>query len=317
MNSIFTLVTIIIPTYNRAKLIGETLDSVLAQTYTNWECIVVDDGSSDATEERVMHYVNKDSRFQFLIRPDSRKKGSAASRNIGFEASKGDFIQWLDSDDLLLPNAIETYLKHFTTGYDTVIGKVTQTDLLTGIKLKTNGFNYSHLIEDYFGGKITFYVCGPMWRRTFLEKQIALFDEELSILIDWDFNLSMLYAKPNIYFLEKSLIFYRQHNFSLKTNIKRLHPEKLEAAFKIRYKHFDILIENSLARKEVIITHIRDLHLQIVRYSIQEMSPNIGKHHFKKVLEHDLKLFNFVHFIRVFIGYYSFLLFGKGYRFLK
>ncbi len=58
------LVSIIIPTYNRAHLIHETLDSVLAQTYTNWECIVVDDGSSDNTEEVLESYINKDFRFQ-------------------------------------------------------------------------------------------------------------------------------------------------------------------------------------------------------------------------------------------------------------
>ena len=62
------LVSIIIPTYNRAHLISETLDSVLAQTYTNWECIVVNDGSPDDTEKVAKRWVEKDSRFKYLVK---------------------------------------------------------------------------------------------------------------------------------------------------------------------------------------------------------------------------------------------------------
>ena len=72
------LVSIIIPTYNRAHVIGETLDSVLLQTYCNWECIVVDDGSSDNTSEILDNYCKKDTRFQYYIRPTNRKKGAGS-----------------------------------------------------------------------------------------------------------------------------------------------------------------------------------------------------------------------------------------------
>ena len=70
------LVSIIIPTYNRAHLIGETLDSVLAQTYQNWECIIVDDGSSDNTDDVVNDYVKKDPRFKYYYRPDEHLPAS-------------------------------------------------------------------------------------------------------------------------------------------------------------------------------------------------------------------------------------------------
>ena len=95
------LVSIIIPTYNRAHLIWETLNSVLAQTYTNWECIVVDDGSTDATDEVLATYVEKDSRFQYHHRPKDRPKGANACRNYGFELSEGEYVNWFDSDDLM------------------------------------------------------------------------------------------------------------------------------------------------------------------------------------------------------------------------
>jgi glycosyltransferase involved in cell wall biosynthesis len=101
------LVSIIIPTYNRAHLIGETLDSVVAQTYENWECIVVDDGSTDSTEEVVAEYANRDSRFQYHRRPSDRGKGANSCRNYGFKKCKGEYVNWLDSDDIIDSNKIE------------------------------------------------------------------------------------------------------------------------------------------------------------------------------------------------------------------
>ncbi|RKE97988.1 glycosyltransferase family 2 protein [Ichthyenterobacterium magnum] len=102
------LVSIVIPTYNRAHTIGQTLDSVLAQTYQNWECLVVDDGSTDATANLLDLYCKKDSRFQYYKRPAQRPKGANACRNYGFELSRGSYIVFLDSDDLLAKNCIET-----------------------------------------------------------------------------------------------------------------------------------------------------------------------------------------------------------------
>lgn len=100
-------VSIIIPTYNRYNLIGATLHSILNQTYTNWECIVVDDGSSDYTEELMEFYGKLDSRIQYRSRSKSHRKGANACRNYGFEISKGDFIQFFDSDDIMVPCFLE------------------------------------------------------------------------------------------------------------------------------------------------------------------------------------------------------------------
>ncbi len=110
------LVSIIIPTYNRAHLIGETLDSVLAQTYQNWECIVVDDGSTDNTDELILNYIAKDNRFKYCHRPADKPKGANACRNYGLELAKGEYINWFDSDDLMRPNfmirKLEVLKKH-------------------------------------------------------------------------------------------------------------------------------------------------------------------------------------------------------------
>ncbi len=76
----------------------------MAQTYQNWECIVVDDGSTDRTKTVVQGYVKKDTRFILVDRPETHQPGGNGARNYGFEISKGDYIQWFDSDDLMQPD---------------------------------------------------------------------------------------------------------------------------------------------------------------------------------------------------------------------
>lgn len=104
------LVSIIIPTYNRSSYIGETLDCILSQTYTNWECIIVDDNSKDYTRDLVEFYREKDPRFFFIERPSNYWPGANSCRNIGLLNSNGKYIQWLDSDDLITPEKIHNQI---------------------------------------------------------------------------------------------------------------------------------------------------------------------------------------------------------------
>ena len=108
------LISIIIPTYNRRDLISDTLDSILVQTYKNWECIIVDDGSTDNSSAVINSYVKKDSRFQYHKRPIDKAKGGNACRNYGFELSKGEFVNWFDDDDIMLKDFLKTKIETFT-----------------------------------------------------------------------------------------------------------------------------------------------------------------------------------------------------------
>lgn len=100
-------VSVIIPTYNRAQYISETIESVLAQTYSNLEIIVIDDGSIDNTKEVISKYISK---IKYVRQPNSER---GAARNHGLRLAKGEFIAFLDSDDLWLPDKIEKDLKFF------------------------------------------------------------------------------------------------------------------------------------------------------------------------------------------------------------
>ena len=106
-------VSIIIPTFNSSKYLKATLDSVLSQTYANWECILVDDGSIDLTETISVNYQEKDNRFQLYKRPVDLPKGPSSARNYGVSKAKGDYLIFLDADDLLATTCLENRVAQF------------------------------------------------------------------------------------------------------------------------------------------------------------------------------------------------------------
>lgn len=104
------LVTVITPCHNAGDTIAQTIDSVLAQTYPNWEMIVVDDGSTDNSAEIIQDYALRDSRIKYF--KTKKASGSPAlPRNIGLDNAKGDYIAFLDADDLWLPEKLYKQLR--------------------------------------------------------------------------------------------------------------------------------------------------------------------------------------------------------------
>lgn len=103
------LISIITPMYNAQKYVGQTIESVLAQTYPNWEMLIVNDGSNDACSEVVKKYAEKDSRIKLINQSNG---GSASARNNALKSAQGRYICFLDADDLLLPTFFEKQL-HF------------------------------------------------------------------------------------------------------------------------------------------------------------------------------------------------------------
>ena len=95
------LVSIIIPAYNARRLIGESIDSVLNQTYSNCEILVIDDGSTDGTRAFLQHRYGDQIRYIY-----QKNQGRGAARNYGLRLARGKYIQFLDADDLILPDKI-------------------------------------------------------------------------------------------------------------------------------------------------------------------------------------------------------------------
>ena len=106
------LVSIIMPSYNTGRFISETIESVLAQTYSNWELIIVDDCSKDNTDEVVAKYT--DPRIRYL--KNEKNSGAAVSRNRALREAKGRWIAFLDSDDLWMPQKLEKQIAFMEAG---------------------------------------------------------------------------------------------------------------------------------------------------------------------------------------------------------
>lgn len=104
------LVSIIVPVYNVEKFIGETMDSVAAQTYPHWELLLVEDGSSDRTAEIIQDYIRekKENRIRLIAQPENM--GAARARNRGLQEARGRYIAYLDADDLWAPEKLEREL---------------------------------------------------------------------------------------------------------------------------------------------------------------------------------------------------------------
>jgi glycosyltransferase involved in cell wall biosynthesis len=183
------LVSIIIPTYNRAHLIGETLDSILAQTYQNWECIIVDDGSSDTTDEVTGEYTKKDTRFKYYHRPEEHLPGGNGARNYGFKMSQGEYIQWFDSDDLMVENKLELAVNAiYGSDIDVVFRSFSVLDNSGKIKLvKSSCFdNDINLFKSLVQKKIKIHTSSPLWKKKFLLPKV-LFNEKIKKGQELDF----------------------------------------------------------------------------------------------------------------------------------
>ncbi|MBP92713.1 MAG: hypothetical protein CMC55_01200 [Flavobacteriaceae bacterium] len=205
------LVSIIIPTYNRAHLLGETLDSVLAQTYPNWECLVVDDGSTDGTAELLNHYIAKDSRFHYHKRPDSHLAGGNGARNYGFELSSGDYIQWFDSDDLMLPTKLELKLDAILEhDVDFVVCENAEIFSRHPYKVKKRWLiqTEGNVLLNHLKGRVAFTTAGPLFRKSFL-KDKPLFDERVLISQEWEFFSRLLTVNPKMFYVKHVLYHFK------------------------------------------------------------------------------------------------------------
>jgi glycosyltransferase involved in cell wall biosynthesis len=206
----FPKVSIIMPTYNRAALIMETVNSVLAQTYSNWELIIVDDGSDDNTEEIVS---NIDKRILYFKIPRSGIGGK--TKNLGMEKTSGELIAFIDSDDLWATQKIEKQveaLKEYPNAGFCLTGGLNFRNNLEPVDhfyKKTEGLKYDNLFIDCFRSEVTAFTQTLMVRKSCV-LQIGKFKEEKSFS-DVEFIYDLAYHFKGL-ILYESLVYRRLHN---------------------------------------------------------------------------------------------------------
>lgn len=212
------VVSIIVPTYQRAHILGRAYQSVANQTFQNWELLIVDDGSTDGTEGIVNHWNRKDSRIRFLKRPESRPKGPSACRNIGIENAQGTYVAFLDSDDEWLPQRLEA-----AVGF---IEKSGVKAIYSGALVQGKKANYMRASRSLKNGESVFdFILNP---ETFaqtstlvLHKDIASqvsFLETMTHHEDYDFFIKVSRLTEWTYFENYDVVVHWEDNSKRKVN---------------------------------------------------------------------------------------------------
>lgn len=221
------LVSVVIPTCNRARLLVGALQSVIAQTYSDLEIIVVDDASSDDTAEVVQRL--GDGRIRYL-RHDIRRGGSAA-RNTGIRAAKGAYIAFLDDDDEWLANKVETQLNAIGDA-DAVLCTAT----MNGRRCGPRGSRRRIASEDLRRGRYTGGGTGILLARSDVLRA-TLFDENLPRCQDWDLFIRLVQRYTVAYVDEPLLRYNEGAHARISNEIVGMSAVELEKRLKILEKH--------------------------------------------------------------------------------
>ncbi|ALJ04594.1 hypothetical protein APS56_05325 [Pseudalgibacter alginicilyticus] len=226
------LISVIIPCYNQSEFLEETLLSVYNQTYNNWECIIVNDGSTDDSETIAENWVLKDNRFSYFYKSNS---GVSNTRNYALDRVKGNYIQFLDADDVINNKKLEIsvgLLDNSSAKNEKIVisnfrmFSENQSKSTKPYCVLTNDlFTYDNLLYKW---NETFSIpihCGFFKASLFEEIR---FPENLTAQEDWIVWIALFKNGSKAIFIDKPLALYRQ-NLKGRTSTKSLHDDQIKA----------------------------------------------------------------------------------------
>lgn len=246
-----TLVSIIVPCFKQAHYLSEALQSVLEQSYSNWECIIVNDGSPDHTEVIAKQWTERDARFQYIHKKNG---GLPSARNTGITQSKGEFILALDADDILHTDylnktvvilkenknlgIVSSYRYFFIKNKSNII-----------YEYKATGLNYRDIM---FENKL---MPSSLYRKKCWE-EVGGYDETMKKgFEDWEFWLNVTKRGWEFTFVEEFLFYYRKAKKSMLVDTINNHAEaNMEYIFR---KHKELYIEHFDNTAEVLFYYIK------------------------------------------------------------
>lgn len=226
------IVSIIIPSYNSDQFLSETLDSVINQKYKNWECIIVDDGSTDSTESLVKSFVKKDKRFKYIFQENA---GPSVARNKAIDNSHGEFILPLDSDDLISEDYVLDAVAVFKKDPEVKL-VYCLAELFGELTGKWDLPEYSY--EGILFRNCIF--CTAMYRKSDFEKTAGYNSNMKKTYEDWDFWLSLLRPDDKVVRIPRVHFFYRIRNKSRNSDIS---DEELRILYRQLYLNHKDLYE--------------------------------------------------------------------------
>lgn len=235
-------VSIILPTYNGEKYIRESIESVIKQTYTQWELIIVNDCSTDETGTIIEEYIRKDKRISVICNVHNQRLPK--SLNIGFRQAKGEYLTWTSDDNLYMPKAIECMIDVMTKKQNKAMVRANM------VIIDEQGKDIKNS-EPFFIDEICY--CNHIGA-CFLYKKEALdkvggYNPDLFCVEDYDYWLRIYKEYGDIFNIQEILYKYRVHEESLSESKKQLVDKQ---RLKLRIMHLDFLLEKLKTNKDLI-----------------------------------------------------------------
>lgn len=236
-----TTVSIIVPCYNQAQYLDECLQSVLEQTLQDWECIIVNDGSQDDTDNTVKKWVTKDSRFNYVCKPNG---GLSSARNYGISLAKGTFILPLDADDKIANQYIEFAIQEFKkdVSLKVVYCKAEKFGSKNG-PWNLPVFSLLNLAKD------NMIFCSALFKKSDWQL-VGGYDVKMIYgWEDWEFWIALLKSGGNVKQLDYIGFYYRVKDISM---VKELNLQKRELLLQyMTLKHTDFYVSQLGSYKKI------------------------------------------------------------------
>lgn len=238
------LVSIVVPCYNQAQYLDESLQSLYDQTHTNWECIIVNDGSTDNTETIAQKWNIKDSRFIYLHKENG---GVSSARNLGIEKAKGEFIVTLDADDKYGATFIEKGLSVLVNNYKVGIVSSWGMYFIKDKPLQEFRSTAKSITDLLFHNGAN---GSSLFRKECWEQTGGYDESTKNGYEDWEFYIRVCALGWGVHIIEETLFFYRQHIISRRKEADKADKENMKYIF--------------LKNKDIYISYYEDLINQLL-----------------------------------------------------
>ena len=260
-------ISIVIPTYNSEKYIKRCVDSVRNQLYENIEILIIDNGSTDNTQQICEEYAKKDRRIKNI---QSNRFGVSAARNIGLEHATGKYIQFLDSDDAIKPNMISCLYEKMTStnadvvicGYDYVREDSIEKHMLCNCSCDKKSMMVNYLSQSKYEGVFN-YLWNKLYKRERIEEGKVRFDENITLAEDALFNMELYSHCKNYTFIDACLYLHYDNEESLEKQPKDIYTLR-DTYFEICLRYEKLYICEKMAEKYQGIIGNKYLYYAIV-----------------------------------------------------
>lgn len=226
-------ISIIIPIYNSEKYLRRCLDSIKAQTFKDFEAILIDDGSTDSSGRICDEYASEDARFVVFHKPNG---GVSSARNLALEMMQGEWVTFVDSDDLLEERGLEIYISHIADDIDCVAASYVKTDdnlnVLKSPKCQIQRvINYEEALIDFYkpivSRHLNFYIWTRLFRSSIIKSNKLRFNEKIYIKEDGLFIVDFIcQSKRSVYFTTEPVYIYIQHEESAMNKLEHEYSPK-------------------------------------------------------------------------------------------